>query len=240
MINVETTPATTPDVCVTPTIHTHLAARQLLPHEHLLDAGYVAAEVLVDSQQPHQVDVVGPALVDHSWQARQPDGLDVTCCAIDWDAHQVTCPQGNTSVRWTPNRADHGQHCDEIKVQCAASDCQACPLRERCTRTATGPRTMTLRPQAQHEALQRARHRQTTAAFKQAYGRRAGIEGTLSQGVRAMGLRSARYTTQAKTHLQHILMAVAINLVRLAAWFQGATPRTTRQSAFARFVTAST
>lgn len=177
---VETTPATTADVTVTATIHIHLADQHLLPREHLLDAGYLAAAVLVASHQDHAVDGVGPVPCDHRWQARQPDGLDVTCFAIDWDTQQVTCPQGKTSVRWTPNQAHGGQHCDEITVQCAASDCQDCPLRARCTTAATGSRTMTLRPQAQHAALQTARQRQTTAAFKQFYGQRAGVEGTLS------------------------------------------------------------
>lgn len=122
VINVETTPAT-PQMCVTTTIHQHLAEHQLLPREHLLDAGSVAAEALVDSQQTHQIDVIGPALRDHRWQARQPDGLDVSCFAIDWAAKQVTCPQGHTSVRWTPNHAQRGRPRDEIKVQFAASDC---------------------------------------------------------------------------------------------------------------------
>ena len=60
--------------------------------------------------------------------------------------------------------------------------------------------------------------------FRRQYGVRAGIEGTISQGVRAFGLRRARYFGQAKTRLQHILTAAAINLVRLAAWFAGDIP----------------
>ena len=41
--------------------------------------------------------------------------------------------------------------------------------------------------------LQTARLRETTAEFKQEYARRAGIEGTLSEGVRVHHLRHARY-----------------------------------------------
>jgi len=47
--NGETTPATTNDVCMTDTIHSHLAERQLLPDEHLLDSGSMAAEHVVTS-----------------------------------------------------------------------------------------------------------------------------------------------------------------------------------------------
>jgi transposase len=69
-----------------------------------------------------------------------------------------------------------------------------------------------------HAALPAARQREQTEEFKEYYKKRAGIEGTISQGVRAFGLRCSRYLGQAKTALQHIAIAVAINLVRLGAW----------------------
>jgi transposase len=238
--NVETTPATTNDVCMTEPIHTHLAERDLLPHEHLLDSGYVAAAVLVSSQQTHAVDIVGPTLSDNSWQARQADGLDVACFAIDWEAQQVTCPAGHTSVRWTAGHDKQGDGQAVIAIQFAADDCRTCPLRGRCTQAKDGPRTMKLRPRDQYEALQVARQRQTTEAFKQLYAGRAGIEGTLSQAVRAFGLRHANYIGQAKTHLQHILIAIAINIVRVVAWIWDIPRTTTRRSPFTRLVAAMT
>lgn len=237
--NVETTPATTNDVGVTDTLHAHLAARHLLPREHLLDTGYVAADVLVTSRR-RAVDVVGPALGDNSWQARQPDGLDVSCFAIDWEARHVTCPGGKRSVRWTPGHDKQGAGQDLVAVQFDPDDCRGCPLRPRCTQAKTGPRTLRLRPREQHEALQTARRRQLTEAFKQLYAVRAGIEGALSQGVRAFGLRAARYRGQAKTYLQHLLVAVAMNIVRVAAWAEGIPRAQTRQSSFARLVAAVT
>ena len=238
--NVEPTPSTTNDVGMTATIHTPLAARDRLPHEHLLDRGYVAAAVLVSSQQTHAVDVVGPTLSDNSWQARQADGLDGACFAIDWEAQQVTCPAGHPSVRWAAGHDKQGEGQAVIAIQFAADACRTCPLRARCTQAQEGPRTMKLRPRDQHEAVQTARHRQTTEAFTQLYAGRAGIEGTLSQGVRAFGLRAARYLGQAKTHLQHILIAVAINSVRVVAWIQAIPRATTRTSPCARFVATLT
>ncbi len=234
--NVETTPATTNDVCMTDTIHVHLAARDLLPQEHLLDTGYMAADVLVTGQQQHQVDLVGPVLGDNSWQARQPDGLDVSCFAIDWDAQHVTCPAGKVSTRWTPGHDEQGAGQAVIAIQFDPQDCRDCPLRPRCTQAKTGPRTMKVRPRDQHMALQTARRRQVTEAFKQLYAGRAGIEGSLSQGVRAFGLRYARYIGHAKTHLQHILIAVAMSIVRVVAWAQDIPRAKTRTSSFARLV----
>jgi len=72
--NVETTPATTNDVELTAVIHAHLAARDLLPYEHLVDTGYVDAEHLVTSRETYALDLVGPVLADTSWQAQSPEG----------------------------------------------------------------------------------------------------------------------------------------------------------------------
>ena len=77
-----------------------------------------------------------------------------------------------------------------------------------------------MRPQAQHQALQAARRRQQTPAFAKQYALRQGIEATISQGVRAFGMRRSRYIGLDKTHLQQIGIAAAINGVRrsLARW----------------------
>jgi hypothetical protein len=69
-----------------------------------------------------------------------------------------------------------------------------------------------------------ARQRQETAAINAQYAQRAAVEGTHSQGVRRGGLRRARSIGLAKTHLQHLITAVALNVVRLGEWWPG-TPR---------------
>jgi transposase len=96
-----------------------------------------------------------------------------------------------------------------------------------------------VRPQEQYEALQAARQRQTTKAFKQHYALRSGIEATMSQGVRAFGLRRSRYIGLNKTHLQHLGIAAAINLVRMVAWLDGDELAPTRVSAYQRLCLAA-
>ncbi|HSH80596.1 MAG TPA: transposase [Herpetosiphonaceae bacterium] len=66
--------------------------------------------------------------------------------------------------------------------------------------------------------------RQTTAAFHAEYAIRAGVESTFSAGVRAHELRRSRYIGVAKTHLQQVLIAVAINLVRVVKWLADPQP----------------
>ncbi len=76
--------------------------------------------------------------------------------------------------------------------------------------------------QEQHQALQKARLRQKAPDFKQKYAKRAGIEGTISQGVRGFDLRRSRYLGLTKTRLQHLFVAASLNMVRMGAWLMGA------------------
>jgi IS5 family transposase len=87
--------------------------------------------------------------------------------------------------------------------------------------------------QVQHEALQQARQQQQTSQWRKIYYPRAGIEGTISQAVTAFGLRQNHYRGLAKTRLQHLASATAINLKRLWSWFQGVPHALTRTSSFA-------
>jgi transposase len=228
---VMTTPATTPDCVMGPLIQNDLAVRDLLPSMHLLDGGYVDAELLVTAQSLHQIDVVGPPFGSYSHQRRAGEGYDLGAFLIDWETQQARCPQGQTSIRWTPGLDVSGD--SVVRIRFHGATCRACPVRQVCTRAKNAPRQLTVRPQAQHEAIQAARQRQETAAFTAHYAQRAGIEGTQSQAVRRCGARQCRYIGQAKTRLQHVLTAAALNLVRVAAWLEDTPRARTRQSAFA-------
>ena len=230
--DVQTTPADDADVAMTAPIQNALSAKGLLPGDHLLDAGYVDSELLVGSLAEHGVRLVGPVRPDVSWQARSDQGFDIAHFAIDWEAGRVTCPEGQTSTLWKPGRDRWGNAV--IHTEFARSVCLACRSRPQCTRATTEGREMTLRPREQHEALQAARRQQETTEWKGEYAMRAGIEGTLSEGVRGFGLRRCRYVGLAKAGLQHIFTAAAMNLSRLAAWLAGVPHGRTRISRFAR------
>jgi transposase len=76
--------------------------------------------------------------------------------------------------------------------------------------------------------------REDTEAFKEVYRHRAGIEGTHSQAVRALGLRRSRSIGLSKTHLEHVAIAAAIDLIQLMSFLRGEEPEQTRTSAFKR------
>ena len=231
IVDVQTTVANVQDVEMTEVIQEDLAQHHLLPDEQIVDTGYVDAELLVKSQQQYGIKLLGPVLSDNSWQAKAGKGFDMAHFQIDWQNLQAICPQGRTSVRWSPAG-------ERMEVVFAREVCAACPVRSDCTKSSTTGRVLHVRPQVAHEALQARRQAQETPAFRQAYQTRAGIEGTLSQAVRAMGIRRARYDGLAKVHLQHVLTAVAINLVRIDAVLTETPRGKTRRSNFAMLASA--
>lgn len=229
--NVATTDATVPDQAMTTPIHQSLAARGLLPDEHYLDAGYPSAELLVGARATFGISLVTPAGADTSRQGRAKDGFDAAAFRIDFDRRQATCPQGHTSTAWSPC-AQRGT--DAVVVKFPDAACTPCPVRGRCTTAKRGGRQLTVRPRAIHDALRAARAEQDTAAWQAKYALRAGVEGTIGQGVAVTDLRHARYRGLGKTHLEHVFSAVALNLIRLDAWWNGHPLDRTRTSHLAR------
>jgi IS5 family transposase len=229
--NVETTDATVPDNQMTAPIHARLAERHLLPDEHLVDSGYPSAELLVTSQAEFGIALVTPMLADTSPQARAGAGFDRTAFAIDFGAQQATCPQGHASSSWNPV-AQRGA--DTIVITFAKGTCGPCPVRAQCTTSASGRRQLTVHPREVHQAQIAARTIQSTKAFQARYALRAGVEGTIRQGVAVTGMRRARYRGLAKTQLEHTNAAVALNLIRLHAFWNGHPLDRTRTSHLAR------
>jgi transposase len=196
IVNVETTPATTPDDHMVRCVHTSLEQRALLPAEHLVDKGYTDSQVLVESQRTYGVTRTGPVADDPSWQARAGTGFDQSQFLVDWDRQVVTCPMGKQSISWLPNTYKNGM---TWEVRFARKDCTPCLHRAQWTRAKKEPRLLGLQEREPYEALQAARQRQTTEAFHRQYAPRAGIESTHAQGIRRCGLRQARYSGLAKT-----------------------------------------
>ncbi|MEP6776017.1 MAG: transposase, partial [Chloroflexota bacterium] len=104
----------------------------------------------------------------------------------------------------------------------------------KCTRSQPARRTITVRPQAQYLALLSGRQREQSKEYRQEYARRAGIEGTIAQGIRSCEMRRSHYVGVTKNHLQHLMIAAGMNLMRMVRWLMGEKKATTRVSPFAR------
>ena len=142
IVNVETTPATTPDDNMIETVHASLEPRGLLPAEHLVDKGYTDSQTLVESQRTYGVTLIGPVADDPSWQARAGTGFDKAQFLVDWDRQVVTCPMGKQSISWLPNTYPPKGMMWEVRF--ARKDCTPCPHRAQCTRAKKEPRLLGL------------------------------------------------------------------------------------------------
>lgn len=230
IVHVETTPANVADITMTEAVQSATAAKDLAPAIHLVDGGYVDAGLVLASRNAG-IDLVGPVRPNVSWQARVEGAYDVSVFRVDWEARIVTCPQGQRNADWNPSRDPWGT--EVVHVSFPGPACRACAARALCTRAKNAPRELTLRAGGQHETIQEIRQREQSKEWRDLYGKRAGVEGCLSQALRLAGLRRARYVGLAKTHLQHLATAAAINVERLDAWFRGVPTAKTRVSKFA-------
>lgn len=230
--DVQTMPPLTVDSESVPAIQAALDRRDLLPSIQLVDAGYVETGTLVSSQERHQVDLVGPTLADTSWQAQAANGFAARDFRLCYEEQYAVCPDGQRSISWK-EKEEGGRAV--ISISFSGPVCRRCRRREECTRAAAG-RQLTVRPEKEQRALQAAREREQTAAFRELYRQRAGVEGTHTQADRRCGLRRCRYVGAAKVRLQHLLTAAALNLVRVAAWLSETPRARTRETAFAHLM----
>ena len=239
VVHADTTDASVHEAMRVAPIHTALAAKDLAPAQHLADAAYMGADLLLDARERHGIDLIGPQHRDMSWQGAVSEAFSIADFAVDWDRQVARCPEGNESVAWASYSNSQRPHrCALIQVRFHPNDCRPCPSRARCTRSApTRGRNLTLYPRREHEVLMAARARERTDEYRTLYAQRQGIEGTISQGVRAFGLRPARYRGLAKTALQHVATAAALNLDRITAWLAERPLAPTRTSRLAAMAT---
>jgi transposase len=228
--HVATTGATVTDNQMTAAIHDELAGKTLAPGRHYLDSGYLSAALVVSEAARHGVALIGPLLADTSAQARAGAGYARADFTADYDSKTVTCPQGKTSVSWTPC-AQRGN--DAIVATFSVTDCDPCPARSLCTTSSRKRRQITVPPQDLAEAQAAARAAEKTIPFRADYARRAGVEGTMHQAV-SHGARRARYRGLPKTRLDHLYMACALNLIRMHAYWTGTPLDRRRTSHLAR------
>ena len=214
--HVLTCPAMQPDMASTANIHQRLADKGLLPAEHFVDAAYVDAALLVGSRRDHSISLEGPVRAMPRRPSEAEQAYEQRHFAIDWERERVTCPQGKVSVTWRAGRDEVGA--PRIQAVFSRTDCGACRVRHLCTSAKEARRSVYFHPRPEYEALNAARARMHDPTWKKRYNVRAGVEGTLSQGVRAFGMRRSCYIGIAKTGLQQACTAAAINALRAVQW----------------------
>ena len=234
--HVETCLAMQPDMTNTAGIHERLAAKGLPPAEHFVDSAYVDAGLLIESRRDHGISLEGPVRGVRNQYVRA-EGYEQRHFTIDWDRKQAACPQGKTSVLWRTGRDRDGV--PRIGAVFSRTDCGSCAARQACTPAKDARRVIYFHPRPEYEALNAARERMNDPAWQERYKVRAGVEGTVSQGVRAFGMRRSRYVGLAKTGLQQACAAAAMNALRAVQWLAGVPRAKTRVTRFAALAQAA-
>ena len=162
-------------------------------------------------------------------------GLDATQFEVDWDNQKVLCPAGKRSADWLECLTKDPYSRRVVKVKFRRRDCFDCENRTRCVRSKTGaPRQLLLQSREFHEALKETRVMFSSETGRREYQQRAGVEGTLSQGIRRGTIRRSRYIGLQKTHLQEVATASGINILRSINFLHDKPIAKTRVSRFAR------
>jgi transposase len=159
--HVETTTGPVADGAVPPRIHQALERKGVLPASHIVETGYLDAELRVTSQRDYGITLLGPTRAKYHWQAPAAQGCAASSFAIDWDQRQARCPCGHRSASWPPTVAKRQP--EVVQMQFALKDCQPCLSRAQCPRAPR--RRLTIRRQAHYQALHAARVRETSAAY---------------------------------------------------------------------------
>jgi transposase len=187
------TPANVPEATATEDIAADLAHQPISLAEVHLDRAYLSSS-LVRNRPPDL------AIYCKAWPVRNRRGFPKTAFALDWDTQTLTCP--NEVV--IPFQVGHTVHFPE-------QECARCPLRERCTTSATG-RSVAIHPD--ERLLTELRERQATAAGRAKLRQRVGVEHSLAhighwQGDRARyrGLRNNLFDLRraAIVHNLHVI-----------------------------------
>ncbi|MDQ0605399.1 transposase [Streptomyces canus] len=222
----------TRDTAAVPGIHTRLNKRCLLPAEHLLDGGYLSVALLDQSDRTYGVTLIGPVKASGQWQHKEQTGFARDDFTIDFANRQVTCPRGQTAKSWVeaPAQAPY------ISARFRPRHCDPCPTRSLCAR-GRAARTVYFLPQQLHELQARSRADQQDPAWRQLYAVRSGVEGTIAELALGHRARRCRFHGLPKTHVQHVLTAIAVNIERLAEQDpQNAIHRPRRPTAFQQYL----
>jgi transposase len=178
------------------------------PGEMYVDGAYISASS-INQARAEGWDLMGPAQPSPPAN-KQPHLYRVEAFDVSITERKALCPQGKTSTECSRlTQRDSGKVTYRFEF---GRHCRNCAVKNLCV--PDGQPHRMIRVGALHERLQQRRREQQSPEFKLRMQQRNGIEGTISELVRAHGLRRARYKGFEKVDLQNQLIAAACNIKR--------------------------
>lgn len=186
------TPANAPEASVTEDIAADLARQ---PDAHLkelhIDRAYLSSSLV--RERPPGLEVYCKA-----WPVRNGDRFPKTEFVLEWERGLMRCPAG-VAMPFEVGGV----------VRFPKRTCAACPLRERCTKSRSGGRSVSVHPD--ERLLAELRERQSTPEGRKKLRERVGVEHSLAHIGRWQGDR-ARYKGERKNLFDLRRSAVVHNL----------------------------
>jgi transposase len=165
--NVHPTAATTQDLSCTDLIHKQMQANNLFPSRHLVDTGYMDAELVAESSRRYGTELFGPMRLNPSWQARA-GGIDAAQFQIDWDNQKACCPMGKQSAYWHEYQTKEYAR-SVIKIKFKPQDCAGCTSRTKCVRSEKAARSLQIPSREMYQALEQTRKKMAIDAGRNEY-----------------------------------------------------------------------
>ena len=186
------------------------------------------------ASKTYGIDLIGPTRGDNHWQAKAGAGFAARDFAIDWEQQTATCPAGQDQSRVGRRRSIKFKN-HVIKIKFGKTDCRDVPVvrsnahapAHRAAPSRSGPKRST-RHCWPGDSASRRRRSAPSMPGEQAWKARS------RKGCVPTGCVARAISGLPKTHLQHLMTAAAMNVVRMLRWFAGEPKATTPVSAFAR------
>ena len=186
------TPANAPEAGVTESIASDLARQPDSELSELhIDRAYLSSSLV--RERPQELEVYCKA-----WRVTNGGRFPKTEFSLDWERELMRCPAGVVMPFEVGG-----------VVRFPKKTCQACPLRERCTKSTSGGRSVSVHPD--ERLLGELRERQRTPAGRKKLRERVGVEHSLAHIGRWQGDR-ARYRGVRKNLFDLRRSAVVHNL----------------------------
>lgn len=185
------TPANVPEAKATEGIARDLAAQGVELGELHIDRAYLSSSLV--RERPDDLEVYCKA-----WAVRNAGRYPKTAFALDWGRKHLRCPAGVVMP------FEEG-----AVVRFPKKACAACPLRERCTKSEKGGRSVSIHPD--ERLLEELRARQKTPEGRAKLRERVDVEHSLAHIGRWQGDR-ARYVGTRKNLFDLRRSAVVHNL----------------------------
>ncbi len=212
LTDLHVTPATTGDTAGMREMHDGQRERGEAPApETLVDSGYVSVATLAEAEAEGR-ELSGPPRPSRGTKGC----FTAESFAVDVVGRTAVCPAGLTSVSCRPVE-DKTRGLKLLRFGWGDA-CVTCALQWQCTKEKKGRRRLNVAER--YDLLHGRRQAMETETYRARLKARAGIEGTISEGVRN-GMRRTRYRGMAKTRLFVLLMGAACNVrrwLRLDAW----------------------